>query len=211
MIPGQPQVPRRHATPGTPGGSLHKRGHCPADHSPGFGTLVHGRPGKSHLWLPRHMEPPHGYIARTTWGAHWPLARGARAACLHCGQVGLRKEHDAVQSRDARHHGRGKESPSSIRTAILPKQSRIASRPSAPTRFAISTPATPSVRSASIRSRIFRPSAMRSPPPAWCPHSSTCGARAGDRGLNIFLFHGVMALLCAPRATLIDLPRALYR
>ena len=49
-------------------------------------------------------------------------------------------------------------------------------------------PVTPRVRSGSIRLRRSRPSAMRSPPPASSPRSSTCGARAGDRGSSISYF-----------------------
>src|SRR5580693_3745361 len=66
MIPGQPQVPRRHARPGTPGESSPQRGHGTRRRS-WAGTLVRRSP-EPHLWLPRNMEQSNGNIARTVWG-----------------------------------------------------------------------------------------------------------------------------------------------
>ena len=37
--------------------------------TPGLRHVGALKPDESHLWLPRHMELPHAYIARTTWGA----------------------------------------------------------------------------------------------------------------------------------------------
>ena len=180
----------RHARRVTPQSGL-----VPAGPLTGLRHVGALKPDASHLWLPRHMELPHGYIARTTWGVTWPLARGARAACLHRRQIGLRQEHDAVQLGHARHRSRRRG-----------RRHRPARRPGRGGRGLHPARAHPcGLLSGRRRCRApgrlqsagaaLRPSAMRSPPPAWSPPSSICGARAGDRALNIFYFTASWRLL----------------
>ena len=81
----------RHARRVTPQDGYHTRRPLPSS-----GTLVPVNAEESHLWLPRHMELPHAYIARTTWGAVG-LSREERERHVYIvGQIGLGKEHDAV-------------------------------------------------------------------------------------------------------------------
>ena len=144
---------------------------------------------RSHLWLPRHMELPHAYIARTTWGgSRRSRARSASGTSTSSASRAPGKSttlfnlamHDIVSRRRGRRHrpprrpGRGGRGlhPTRAHACGLLLQCR---RHRASGR-------------ASIRWRRCRPSAMRSPPPAWSPPSSTCGATVGDRALNISYF-----------------------
>ena len=89
----------------------------------------------------------------------------------------------------------------------LARTSSTPSRARASTTCATSTPARPSIRSASIPRPGSRPSAARSPPPASSRRSSTCGRDSWGPRLEHFLFHGVAALISREHATLIDLAR----
>ena len=111
----------------------------------------------SHRGLPRPMEPQPPIIATTAIGSGIAFSREERERHLYMvGKSGTGKSHRPVQSRHARHRTLGKGSPSSTRTATLPKPLSTPCRPSGHTRCATSTSPTPTFRSASTRWPAFR-------------------------------------------------------
>jgi hypothetical protein len=177
-----------------------------ADHFPGFSTLVQGRPGKSHLWLPRHMEPPHGYIARTTWG-DIGFSREERERHVYLvGKSGSGKSttlfnlamHDIMAGAGVAVIDPHGDLAEAVADCIPPARTHEvcyldagdAERPVGFNPLANIPPERHALAASGIVS-AFRHLWRES----WGPR------------LEHFLFHGVAALLCAPQATLIDLPR----
>ena len=205
MIPGQPQVPRRHATPGTPGGSTPQSGLIPAGPLTGLRHVGALKPDASHLWLPRHMELPHGYIARTSWGVTG-LSRHDRERHVYIvGKSGSGKSttlfnlamHDIVAGEGVAvidPHGDLVEAvadciPPDRTHAVCYLDAGDAERPVGFNPLAQVAPERHALAASGMVSafkHLWRDS--------WGPR------------LEHFLFHGIMALLAAPRATLIDLP-----
>jgi hypothetical protein len=178
----------------------------PADYSPDFGTLVHGRPGKSHLWLPRHMELPHAHIARTTRG---PIGLSPYERERHVyivGKSGSGKSttlfnlamHDIVTGQGVAvidPHGDLAEAvadciPAKRTNTVCYLDAGDATCPVGFNPLANIPPERHALAASGIVSafkHLWRES--------WGPR------------LEHFLFNGIMALLSAPRSTLIDLPR----
>ena len=153
------------------------------------------------------MEPQPPIIATTAIGSGIAFSREERERHVYIvGKSGSGKSTVLIQSRHARHHA-GKGSPSSIRTATLPRRLSTPCRPSEHTRCATSMSPTRSTRSASTRSLACRRSAMRLPPPASSAAFKHLWRDSWGPRLEHFLYHGVAALLESPRPTLIDLPR----
>lgn len=159
-----------------------------------------------HLWLPRHMELPHGYIARTTWGATG-LSRHDRERHVYLvGKSGSGKSttlfnlamHDIMAGEAVAVIDPHGDLAEAVADCIPPERTHSvcyldagdAERPVGfnplaqipPERYALA---------ASGMVSAFRHLWRES----WGPR------------LEHFLFHGLATLLCAPRATLIDLPR----
>lgn len=204
MIPGQPQVPRRHATPGTPGGSLHTAGMVPA-------TIIGSArwclaPDESHLWLPRHMEQPHGNIARTIWG-DVGLTRHERERHVYMvGKSGSGKSttlfnlamHDIAAGEGVAVIDPHGDLAEAVADCIPPERTHNvcyldAGDAERPVGF------NPLARVSSERHALAAAGIVSAFRHLW---RENWGPR-----LEHFLFNGVAALLSAPRATLIDLPR----
>ena len=204
---GSHMLPRRHATPGTPGGSLHSAGIFPADHSPGLARWCTEPLGKSHLWLPRHMElSALLYIARTTWGPI-SLSREERERHVYIvGKSGSGKSttlfnlamHDIVTRQGVAVIDPHGDLAESVGDCIPPDRTHQvcyldAADPERPVGF------NPLANIPAERHALAAAGIVSAFKHLW---RESWGPR-----LEHFLFHGIMALLAAPHATLIDLPR----
>jgi hypothetical protein len=161
---------------------------------------------QSHLWLPRHMELPHAHIARTAWGAV-SLSREERERHVYIvGKSGSGKSttlfnlaiHDIASGEGVAiidPHGDLAEAvadciPADRTNAVCYLDAGDAERPVGFNPLA-NIPAERHALAASGMVSAFKHLWRES----WGPR------------LEHFLFHGIVALLGAPRATLIDLPR----
>ena len=161
---------------------------------------------QSHLWLPRHMEHPHAYIARTTWSAIGLSPYERERHVYIVGKSGSGKSttlfnlamHDIVTGQGVAvidPHGDLAEAvadciPADRTNSVCYLDAGDAERPVGFNPLANIPPERHALAASGMVAafkHLWRDS--------WGPR------------LEHFLFQGVMALLAAPRATLIDLPR----
>ena len=161
---------------------------------------------ESHLWLPRHMELLYGYIARTTWG-DIGLSRHDRERHVYLvGKSGSGKSttlfnlamHDITAGEGVAIIDPHGDLAEAVADCIPPERTNSvcyldAGDVKRPVGFnpLAAIPPERHALAASGMVAAFRHLWRES----WGPR------------LEHFLFHGIAALLCAPRATLIDLPR----
>jgi hypothetical protein len=191
------------ATPGTPGGSLHKRD----NRRPfsGLRTLVRGKAGESHWGCPGIMELQH-HIAKTPWG-NLNLSRAERERHVYIvGKSGSGKSttlfnlamHDIAAGEGVAVIDPHGDLAEAVADCIPPRRTHQVCY----------------LDAADIEHPVgFNPLANIPPERHALAASGMVSAFKhlwrdswGPR-LEHFLFHGIMALLSEPRATLIDLPR----
>jgi hypothetical protein len=161
----------------------------PADRSRASARWCRG-PDESHLWLPRNMELPHGYIARTTWG---DIGLSGKSTTLFNLAMSDLLAGEGVAVIDP--HGDLAEA---VADCIPPERTHSvcyldAGDAECPVGF------NPLAHIAPERNALAASGMVSAFKYLW---RDSWGPR-----LELFLFNGISALLCAPHATLIDLPR----
>jgi len=158
------------------------------------------------LWLPRHMELPHAYIARTTWG-DVALTRDERERLVYIvGKSGSGKSttlfnlamHDIMAGEGVAIIDPHGDLAEAVADCIPPERTHQVcyldpADPERPVGF------NPLAHLAPERHALAALGMVSAFKHLW---RDSWGPR-----LEHFLFHGIAALLCAPRTTLIDLPR----